>query len=371
MDILQKNKTLKNKHAGKRCFIIGNGPSIVDQNLLLLKDEIKICLNDFYNHPQCKEIGPEYWMTADPNYWHEKDRLLVPLLETIESNRILTRLFFPTAGSIKVERSYYLNIHYFYYDSGTRQLNEAIDFCKGIPPFAQNVMLVGLMLAFYMGCNPIFLIGADHSWWAWKRDDYAGKDNPHFYKDKNDHSPISERYPYDLLQSTIYVQRHQYLQLINYAQRRGFDIYNATPGGELDLFPRITYESLFPGGMCLASVQDFLSSQPRLVGQLGGVAQTMIQDGQFAAALVLIDEALRQNVNRSEKILGLNYLRALCLNGLGLVREAINEARYDYICNPGNRENAAHFLQAMGDLFPLQKDAALSAMNPAFMNEAM
>jgi hypothetical protein len=359
LDILQKNKTLKNKHAAKRCFIIGNGPSIVDQDLLLLKDDIKICLNDFYNHPQCKEIGPDYWMTADPNYWHEKDRLLVPLLEALESNRILTRLFFPTAGSIKVERSYYLNIHYFSYDAGARQLNEAIDFCKEIPPFAQNVMLVGLMLAFYMGCNPIFLIGADHSWWAWQRDEYAGKNNPHFYKDKNDYSPISERYSYDLLQSTIYVQRYQYLQLINYAQRRGFDIYNATPGGELDLFPRIEYESLFPGGMRMASVQDFLSRQPHLAGQLGGAAQKMIQEGQYATALVLIDEALRHNINRSEKILGLNYLRALCLNGLGFIREAINEARYEYINNPGNRENAVCLLENMGDPFPFQQQKAM------------
>lgn len=355
-DILKRNKALKNLHAGKRCFLIGNGPSINDQDLLLLRDEIKICFNGFYKHPHCKQIRPDYWMTADPDIWRKKEQFLLPILKAIELNEIDVKLFLPRSGMCGVGESRFLDIHYFKYGKSGYQKNKAIDFCKGIPS-AQNVMLVGLMLAFYLGCNPIVLLGADHTWWSWSRQEYRGKETPHFFK--NDYSPISERYSYDLLQSTIYVQRFQYLQLINYAQRRGFDIYNATPAGELDLFPRIEYESLFPGGVRMASMQDFLSSQPHLPGHLGSAAQKMIQEGQYAAALVLIDEALRHNINRSEKILGLNYLRALCLNGLGLVREAINEARYECIYNPGNRENAVRLLENMGDSFPVQQQKAL------------
>jgi hypothetical protein len=350
-------------HAGKRCFLIGNGPSINDQDLLLLGDEITICFNGFYKHPQCKEIGPDYWMTADPDIWRKKEQFLLPIIKAIESNEIVVKLFLPMWGNCHLGESRFLDIHYFKYDQSGCQNSKPIDFCKGIP-LAQNVMLVGLMLALYLGCNPIVLLGADHTWWRWNREEYKGKETPHFFK--NDYSPISERYSYDLLQSTIYVQKYQYLRLIDYAQRRGFEIYNATPAGELDLFPRIEYECLFPGGMPTASIHDFLSGQPHMAGQLGGAAQKMILEEQYAAALVLIDEALRHNINRSQKILGLNYLRALCLNGLGLVREAINEARYEYICNPDNRKNAVRLLENMGDSSPIKHNKALSAIRPAF-----
>ncbi len=350
---------MKNNHAGKRCFLIGNGPSINDQDLLLLKDDIKICFNGFYKHPQCKEITPEYWMTADPEIWKKKEQFLLPIINAIETNEIVVKLFLPLWGMCGLGESRFLDVHFFKYDESAYQKTKAIDFCKGIP-IAQNVMLVGLMLAFYLGCNPIILLGADHTWWSWNREEYSGMETPHFFK--NDYSPISERYSYDLLQSTIKVQKHQYLQLIDYAQRRGFDIYNATPGGELDLFPRIDFEDLFPGSMPMTSKRKYFCRHPSLAGELGGTARKLMQEGQFAGALVIIDEALRQNINRTEKILGLNYLRAQCLSGLGLHSEAVKEARYDYIRNPTNRENAAQLLQALDAPAPSLQDEAMKTI---------
>ena len=348
-DVFKKNGELKNRHAGRRCFLIGNGPSIAEQDLLLLKDDIKICFNSFHKHHQCKEIAPDYWMTADPDIWKKKDQFLIPLLNAIENKGIATRLFFPHWGKIAINGSQYLNIHYFNYDDRNRDLREEIDFCEGIPPFAQNVMIVGLMLAFYLGCNPIILLGADHSWWAWKKETYKGKETPHFFK--NDYSPISERYSFDVLQSTIHVQRHQYLQLSAYAAQRGFAIYNATPDGELDLFPRIDYAALFPNDTSSVLARDYLSDLAHISGHLGDAAKSLISDRQFAPALVLINEAMRQNINRQTSVSGLNYLRALCLAGLGHQHAAVQEARQDFLFNPGNREHSSQLLSVIDPSF--------------------
>ena len=41
-------KSLHNKFAGKRCFIVGNGPSLNKLDLNLLKDEFSFAVNSIY-----------------------------------------------------------------------------------------------------------------------------------------------------------------------------------------------------------------------------------------------------------------------------------------------------------------------------------
>ena len=46
-DIVKNNAELKDKHKGRRCFLLGSGPSIKDENLKPLKNEIVFALNNF------------------------------------------------------------------------------------------------------------------------------------------------------------------------------------------------------------------------------------------------------------------------------------------------------------------------------------
>ena len=72
---------LKNKYQGKRCFILGNGPSLKQQDLTLLKDEITFVSNWFVLHDKYEEINPDYYCicaheifgTPTDTYvrWHE------------------------------------------------------------------------------------------------------------------------------------------------------------------------------------------------------------------------------------------------------------------------------------------------------------
>lgn len=345
-NILEKNRELNKLHAGKRCFIIGSGPSIKDQDLLLLKDEIKIVSTHFYKHEKCKDIGPDYWVCADPAIWKEQDLFLKPLLNAIEEYEINTKLFFPIFGMVTIERGVYLNLHYYLYDF-SKDIDEDIDFTTGIPPYGQNIALVALMLALYLGCNPIYLIGFEHTWWSWKRENYANAENPNYYKPF--FSPMSQRERFDWVKSTIYVQKFQYFQLIKYAEKRGTQIYNATEGGYLDLFPRAKYEDLFPAGNRSIDTKNLLSTIPDIASVLGRSAIKLVNEGEHSSALVLLDEAISQNVGKRSKVEGLDYLRSICLMGLGEHHEAIKSARQDYLCNSSNRENSLAILQALGD----------------------
>jgi hypothetical protein len=249
----------------------------------------------------------------------------------------------------QTQNSTYLNLFFFKYDNLHKYINDEIDFCKEIPPYGQNVLIVGLMLAFYLGCNPIYIVGADHSWWAWEKEGYVNRHTPHFYGPKS--AAASDRFSFEEMQTTIHVQKFQYLQLQKYAARRGYNIFNATVGGELDLFDRVTYEHLFANPKHNAVIEKPLSFSPGISKTLSLSAMELIQKRDYEPALVLIDEAIRQNLNKKEKVLGLHYLRSLCLAELGHIQAAVNEARQDYFCNPDNRDNSVRLLRTLEDSF--------------------
>ena len=55
-EIVKNNVELKDKHKCRRCFLLGSGPSIKDENLKPLKNEIVFALNNFYVHDDLSEI---------------------------------------------------------------------------------------------------------------------------------------------------------------------------------------------------------------------------------------------------------------------------------------------------------------------------
>ncbi len=355
-DMLKKNLELKDIHKGKRCFILGNGPSTDNQDLLFLENEIKIVVNDIYKHEKIKEINPNYWVCVDPVYFKEKgEEHLNPLINAVEKKEIHVKIFFPiNYGKHQIPRTDFLNLHYLKLD-GSRTIDEDINFAQEIPMYAQNVILVAMMLAFHLGANPIYLLGCDHTWWKFSREDY--KDSSvinHSYK--NGFFNFSESYSYDFLQTTIYVQKFQYLQLLKYAEKRGIQIFNATDGGYLDLFPRAKYEDLFPNAGRSIDTKSLLPTMPDISSVLGKSALKLMNEGEWPSALVLLDEAVAQNINKASRTEGLDYLRSICMMKLGERGEAIKAARQDYFCNPSNRENALTLLKSLRDDFTPDTD---------------
>ncbi len=351
--ILEKNRELKGTHAGKRCFIIGNGPSLKEQNLLLLKDDIKIVVNHFHRFEQCSKIAPDYWLCADKLIWENREKFLRPLLDSIEEQEIVTKLFLPLFRGMEKENGLYLNMYYFKLNASL-DIGEEIDFSREIPPYSQNVVAVALMLAFYLGCNPIYLIGCDHTWWNWQRDEYENKRTPHFYN--VNYPPSSHFISFDLLFSLTQVQKLQYLKLKEYAETRGYQVFNATAGGYLDLFPRVSYETLFADRECPIGVTDVLAAVPEISSVLGKAAIDLMGEEKYEPALVLLNEAGARNTGRSMRVVGLDYLRAVCLTRLGAYGGAETAARQDYICNPSNRSLSSGLIDFLAGRLKLKEE---------------
>ena len=240
-DVLANNGSLKALHTGKRCFIIGNGPSTKLQDLTLLKDEITIAVNSFYRHPDAKTINPKYWVMADPFCW-EQPSVLQPAMD----KSISTKLFVTTAGHCFFSGGRMgplIDLHYIHYDTA-KTIEDPIDFTKGVPHFGHNVIIVSLMLALYLGCDPIYLIGCDHDFMKVTKDEYQIKMVQHFYQDPNQ-PKLCEILTWEQWSSVIPIMNLEYGLLKSYASQWGFHIINATNGGYLEAFSRASYESLF------------------------------------------------------------------------------------------------------------------------------
>ena len=61
---LNKNKGLKDKHKGSRCFILLTGPSIAREDLRPLSDEITFACSRFFLHQDIGVISPKYFLQA-------------------------------------------------------------------------------------------------------------------------------------------------------------------------------------------------------------------------------------------------------------------------------------------------------------------
>ncbi|MBL8783457.1 MAG: hypothetical protein JNJ59_01040 [Deltaproteobacteria bacterium] len=67
-ELLRKNEGIRGIHRGKRCWILGNGPSLKDHDLLALRDEEVFVVNRFIHHPDADKIHPSFYVVIDPKF---------------------------------------------------------------------------------------------------------------------------------------------------------------------------------------------------------------------------------------------------------------------------------------------------------------
>lgn len=254
--VLQKNIIFKDKHKGKRCFIIGNGPSLQKQDLSLLKREVTFVTNAFWRHPILgKSWQPTYYCLADPLYF-KKNASNVDGCKTLKefygrmNEKINNSTFFISLlGFDLIQKNNFIRkskLHYLWLnDVYSNSEKYEIDLASAVPA-VQSVVQMAIEAAIYMSCNPIYLLGVDHDWLK-----TPNISNGHFYKEETDNNSISsislrspKSYYKNELEANIRLWQ-KYEKLLDLADKKGIKIYNATEGGFLDVFPRVKYKSLF------------------------------------------------------------------------------------------------------------------------------
>jgi hypothetical protein len=229
----------RNRHAGQRCFILGGGPSLLKLEPAPLRKEITFGANAVFLIFDWLGFQPTYYAVED---WFVYEDRQADIKEQVSESQC----FFPiqfSSGSFDRE-----NHHYF------RALYE-FDEHPGWPDFSKDasrlvwiggtVTYVCLQLAYYMGCNPVYLVGMDHTYsrpdhvavdgtsWTSQGDDPNHFHPDYFGKGKRWHDPRVDR-----MEKAYQRAESEFLKI-------GRKVFNATRGGRLEVFERVDYDTLF------------------------------------------------------------------------------------------------------------------------------
>lgn len=226
-----------------RCFIIGNGPSLNKTDLTLLKGETTFAVNGFFLKARDLDWKPTFYVVED--HLVAEDRA-----QEIEGVTGSTRLFPAYLRYCLSERA---DTVFFDHRPRTRYphgFNFSTD-AAHCTYAGCTVTFTCMQLAAYMGFREIYLIGVDASYKIPDDANQGGKygvgildmasDDPnHFHPDY-----FGKGYRWHDPQVDKMIEAYE--EARRTLEGTGSTIYNATLGGNLEVFERREYASLFAG----------------------------------------------------------------------------------------------------------------------------
>lgn len=233
----KKLKRLKNIHSKQRCFIIGNGPSLLPSDLERLSDnrEITFAFNRIYHIFEQTKWRPTYYVSQD-------GKMLAGCIDEVQ--QVPAKIKF-----IPAELDWYEGIHI----DGAQLFHIVnLESAPNLPEFSENiakyicnsktVVYTAIQIAIYMGINEIYLLGVDHHFHT------SINSNGDIVIDPTAKDYFSEQYNRDkehLYIPNTDISTLSFIAAKRYADTHGIKIYNATRGGKLEVFRRVNFDSLF------------------------------------------------------------------------------------------------------------------------------
>jgi hypothetical protein len=217
-------RALRDQYAGRRCVIIGNGPSLRDTDLSLLRNEYTFALNRGYMLFE-RIGGPSTFLVTVNQYVIEQfteELMSVPSLKFASWRT--RRLTADANDLILVRRS--------------RRFSFASDVAEQGAWEGATVTYMAMQLAYHMGFTKVILIGVDHSFAskgpANKLVTAGAPDQNHF--DPHYFGPGVKWELPDLEMSEV-----AYRLARDHFTADGREIVDATVGGNLSVFRKVDY----------------------------------------------------------------------------------------------------------------------------------
>lgn len=217
----------KDIHKGKRCFIIGTGPSLTLEDVNSLKGEITFGVNTLFKLYDKTDWRADYYCIVDPNTYGNLEQEL--------KEKQLKQIFYP-ANRIKTDYltgpSFILN-HSDIYRMCFPDIFKFTKFSDDIEKKVYDgasVVYATLQIAVYMGFREIYLLGVDCNYSV--NNTRHGEDLSY------------QNYKYNWTENTGLTMIEGFRIAKEYADKHDIQIYNATRGGMLEVFERVSLEEV-------------------------------------------------------------------------------------------------------------------------------
>ena len=226
---------LKDKYKGQRCFVIGNGPSLTVEDLEHLKDEVTFASNGIYKIFAKTDWRPTYYAIFDEGVGKRKD-----IAEN--ASKLSCLKFFRQEGylvyrKIAGPKCY---IHSWY----SRKYLDRPEFSENLLEGVYSIATVTycmIQIARWMGFEEIYILGADN------RYAYSRLKDGTVVKNEGVASYFSEtgeKMPDPSSAVSTWEMDAAYEYAEKYSKEHGFRIYNATRGGFLEKFERVSLDEV-------------------------------------------------------------------------------------------------------------------------------
>lgn len=229
-------RKFQNLHQGKRCFIVGNGPSLSIHDLETLKknEEIVLVSNNFSEWFGQTDFRPDYYFLADMS-GVKKENEYAAITEP--NMTVFSDVSYNSLHIRYPDNLYYFEqnqwMHYTEYPYKVWFSDDiALSYAAG------SITYVMLQMAVNMGFNEVYLLGMDNVF-------------PTCINHKGElviNNEVSHHFHKDNIRLSTYTKdmfESAYAYAKDYCEKKGVKIFNSTRGGALEVFERVDFNSLF------------------------------------------------------------------------------------------------------------------------------
>ncbi len=243
LDIVAKNAKLKNQYNGKRCFILGNAPTIKDIDITLLKDEYVFVMSTFYNHPDYSKLNNSIFssvhLTGSKKYEEN-----LKWMRAIDENTKSTKIFFFDLAQKQMIEENHLFVGKDIYYIASANIKRSFDISTLTKSYETNVIQT-LEIAMYLGFKEIYLHSVNiNVICAEGKYEYFFDRTKMPYKDPEVNDDGSCKDFFTQIEST-YVALKGIFECKEYANMHGVKIYYTNQESLLKFFEYKDFRSIF------------------------------------------------------------------------------------------------------------------------------
>ena len=240
-------QSFQNKYKGKQVFMIGNGPSLKVTPLDKIQYEYSFAMNRISLIYDKVLWRPSFYICTTLNISRKEWRK-----DILESISLGIPCFVWDKLEEFIKPYHFKNVHYIkctHGDNITDQCPDdwwSHDISKRVCKFGTS-MLPALQIASYMGFNPIYLVGCDLGFQTEGSEANNNAPLKHSHHQKNvDLNHFDPKYgtpgcPAKVLNINMKAAHELAFRT---AARNGTKIFNATNGGQLNIYPRVDFTKL-------------------------------------------------------------------------------------------------------------------------------